>query len=188
MAGLTVLFDACVLYPAPLRDLLMRLAVADLFRARWSATIHDEWIEAVLRTRPELAAQLRRTRQLMDAHVLDCLVTGYEPLIQALDLPDPKDRHVLAAAIVGHADVLVTKNLKDFPADRLASFGIKAQHPDIFVLSLLGLHGRPALATVAEHRASLRHPAKTVDEYLETLLAQELLQTVDFLRRHHARI
>jgi len=88
MASFTVLFDACVLYPAPLRDLLMRLAMTDLFRARWSTAIHDEWTEAVLRTRPELKAQLQRTRQLMDAHVLDCLVTGYEPLIQTLELPD----------------------------------------------------------------------------------------------------
>ena len=60
MASLTALFDACVLYPAPLRDLLMRLAMSDLSRARWSATIHDEWTEAVLRTRPELKVPLER--------------------------------------------------------------------------------------------------------------------------------
>jgi predicted nucleic acid-binding protein len=130
MATLTALFDACVLYPAPLRDLLMRLATTELFRAQWSGAIHDEWIRSVLEQRPELRAQLARTRQLMDAHVMDSLVTGYERLIETLDLPDPDDRHVLAAAIAGGADVLVTKNLKDFPADRLAPFGIEAQHPD----------------------------------------------------------
>jgi predicted nucleic acid-binding protein len=130
MATLTALFDACVLYPAPLRDLLMRLATTELFRAQWSDAIHDEWIRSVLEQRPELRAQLARTRQLMDAHVMDSLVTGYERLIETLDLPDPDDRHVLAAAIAGGADVLVTKNLKDFPADRLAPFGIEAQHPD----------------------------------------------------------
>lgn len=188
MASFTALFDACVLYPAPLRDLLMRLAITDLFRARWSAAIHDEWTEAVLKTRPELKAQLQRTRQLMDAHVLGCLVTGYEPLIQTLELPDPKDRHVLAAAIVGRADLVVTKNLKDFPADRLAPFGIEAQHPDVFIRNLLGLHQEAALRAVVEHRASLRTPPKSVDDYLETLLVQELPETVAFLRHHHTRI
>ena len=166
----------------------MRLATTDLFRARWTATIHDEWINAVLVTRPELRSQLERTRQLMDAHVLDCLVTGYEPLIDTLDLPDPHDRHVLAAAIVGRADLLVTKNLKDFPAKRLAPFGIETQHPDVFVRNLLGLHGAVALAAFVEHRASLRHPSKTANEYLDTLLAQELPETVTFLRQHHDSI
>lgn len=137
MPRFTVLYDACVLYPAPLRDLLMRLATTDLFQARWTAAIHDEWTNAVLVGRPELRTQLERTRQLMDAHVLDCLVTGYEPLIEMLDLPDPNDRHVLAAAIVGRVDLVVTKNLKDFPAKRLAPFGIEAQHPDAFVRNLL---------------------------------------------------
>ena len=190
MAGFTVLFDACVLYPAPLRDLLMRLALTGLFRARWSAAIHDEWTEAVLRTRPELQAQLRRTRRLMDAHVLDSLVTGYEPFITTLDLPDPDDRHVLAAAaaIVGRADLVVMKNLKDFPAERLVPFGIEAQHPDVFVRNLLGLQQAAALAAVAEHRASLRHPPKTADEYLDTLLVQELPETVAFLRQHRSQI
>ncbi len=188
MASFTALFDACVLYPAPLRDLLMRLAMTGLFRACWSTAIHDEWTEAILRTRPELQAQLQRTRRLMDAHVLDSLVTGYEPLIETLDLPDPDDRHVLAAAIVGRADLVVTKNLKDFPAERLAPFGIEAQHPDVFIRNLLGLHQAAALAAVAEHRASLRHPPRTADEYLDTLLVQELPETVAVLRQHRSRI
>jgi hypothetical protein len=94
-----VLYDACVLYPAPLRDLLMWLALRDLFRAKWTDRIHDEWIRAVIRDRPELKRNLERTRSMMNAHVRDCLVTGYEPLIETLDLPDPDDRHVLAAAV-----------------------------------------------------------------------------------------
>ncbi len=101
MATLTALYDACVLYPASLRDLLMHLALTDLFRARWTNAIHDEWIQALRETRPDLKPeQLERTRQLMNAHVRDCLVTGFEGLIPALTLPDPGDRHVLAAAIV----------------------------------------------------------------------------------------
>lgn len=96
----TALYDACVLYPAPLRDLLMHLARTDLYRARWTAEIHAEWITAILRTRPELAERLNRTRALMDGSVDDCLVTGHSDLTDRLALPDPKDRDVLAAAIV----------------------------------------------------------------------------------------
>lgn len=80
-SSFTVVYDACVLYPAQLRDLLMHLAMTDLFRAKWSADIHEEWIAALLRERQDLRRdQLERTRQLMDSHVRDCLVTDYEHL------------------------------------------------------------------------------------------------------------
>ena len=124
----------------------------------------------------------------MDAHVLDCLVTGYESLVEVLDLPDPNDRHVLAAAIVGRADLIVTKNLKDFPGHRLNPFGIEAQHPDVFIRNLLGLREATGIAAVAEHRASLRHLPKSVDDYLDTLLAQELPETETLLRQRRDRI
>ena len=69
-----------MLYPAPLRDLLMHLSMLDLFRAKWTLMIHDEWMSSLLRDRPDLSKeQLQRTRDLMDAHVRDCLVTGFEP-------------------------------------------------------------------------------------------------------------
>jgi predicted nucleic acid-binding protein len=119
---LTVVFAACVLYPAPLRDLLMHLAVTDVVRARWTESIHDEWIRSVLADRPDLTReQLERTRSLMNTHVRDALVEGYESLIPGLTLPDPEDRHVLAAAIRAGASVIVTFNLRDFPADALTS-------------------------------------------------------------------
>jgi len=105
----TALLDANVLYPAPMRDLLLQLAVTDLFKARWSADIHREWIEALLREQPHRdRASLERTRDLMDRHTRDALVLGYEALIPTLTLPDPGDRHVLAAAITGRCDVIVT--------------------------------------------------------------------------------
>lgn len=115
MSNFTVLYDACVLYPAPLRDLLMHVAVTDLYRAKWTDAIHDEWTRNVLENRPDLKPeQLQRTRELMNAHVRDCLVTGYETLIEAVTLPDPDDRHVLAAAIRAGADLIVTFNLGIF--------------------------------------------------------------------------
>lgn len=101
-SNFTVIYDACVLYPAPLRDLLMRLALTDLYRARWTDMIHDEWTRNVLKQRPDLKAEdLQRTRSLMNSHVRDSLVTGFEHLIPSVELPDADDRHVVAAAIHG---------------------------------------------------------------------------------------
>ena len=93
--------DRCVLYPAPLRDLLMQLALTDLYRARWTEKIHEEWMRNVLKNRPDLSKeQLERTKSLMNRSVRDCLIEGYEFIIPSLDLPDPDDRHILAAAII----------------------------------------------------------------------------------------
>ena len=119
-SNFTVIYDACVLYPAPLRDLLMRLALTDLYRARWTDMIHDEWIRNVLLQRPDLKREdLERTRSLMNANVRDSLVTGFAHLIPAIELPDADDRHVVAAAIHAGANLIVTFNLKDFPAEAL---------------------------------------------------------------------
>ena len=88
MASFTAIYDACVLHPAPLRDLLLRVALTDLFRARWTEEIHAEWVRSVLDRRPDLKPeQLRRTRELMDRSVPDCLVTGHEGLVESLKLP-----------------------------------------------------------------------------------------------------
>jgi len=179
MTTITALYDACVLYPAPLRDLLVRLALTDIFYARWTDGIHEEWIRNVLANRPDLKReQLERTRSLMNRHVRDCLVTGYESLITGLDLPDPDDRHVLASAIRASANVIVTFNLDDFPADRLEPYGVVAQHPDDFITRLFGLFPGAVCAAARRHRESLRNPAKTVDEYLGSLTKQQLPQTV----------
>ena len=184
----TVLFDACVLYPAPLRDLLVRLACTNLFRARWSSRIHQEWMRGVLRIRPELEDRLTRTRDLMNEAVPDCLVVGWEGIEGTFDLPDPGDRHVLAAAVVGRADVIVTSNLKHFPVVALAPFGIEPQHPDMFIRHVLDLDVEVALPAIRRHRAALTSPPRTVDEYLATLLRQGLPQTVAFLRPWAAMI
>jgi hypothetical protein len=183
MATFTALFDACVLYPAPLRDLLMRVALTDLFRARWTDQIHDEWIGSVLKGRPDLKReQLERTRDLMNANVRDCLVTGYEELIEGLELPDPGDRHVLAAAIRIRASVIVTFNLKDFPTSVLDPLGIEAQHPDEFMTHLLDLAPGAVCGAVKRQRAALKNPSRSVEELLTTLEQQQLPETVTRLR------
>jgi len=183
VATFVAVYDASVLYPAPLRDLLLHLALTDLFRARWTAAIHEEWIEALLADRPDLSREkLERTRQLMDASVLDCLVEGYEDLIPGLQLPDPDDRHVLAAAIRVGADVIVTANLKHFPPSAIAAYGVDAQHPDQFIRHLVDLAPGPVCVAVKAHRQSLKKPAKSIAEYLETLERQSLPETASALR------
>ncbi|MCC6743113.1 MAG: PIN domain-containing protein [Acidobacteria bacterium] len=183
MANFTALFDANVLYPAPVRDLLMWLATTDLFRARWTDEIHEEWIRNLLENRSDLTReQLERTRRMMDEHVDDCLITGYEALIDALVLPDLDDRHVLAAAIVGRADVIVTKNLADFPEAALAPFGIEAQHPDEFITHIIDLAPARVCTAVRACHQNLKNPPKTVDEYLDTLLRQEMPHAVAAIR------
>ena len=118
----------------------------------------------------------------MDLHAADALVTGYEDLIEDLRLPDPDDRHVLAAAIRGRADLIVTTNLRDFPANVLGQFGIEPQHPDEFVLSLLDLAPDLVTGAARDHRESLKNPPVTIEQYLETLAVQGLTRTVPVLR------
>ncbi len=188
MATFTALYDACVLYPAPLRDLLMHLALTDLFRAKWTEAIHEEWIRSVLKNRPDLKREhLERTKELMNAHVRDCLVTGYEGLLEALILPDSGDRHVLAAAIHSRAEVIVTCNLDDFPAETLNRYDVKAQHPDEFITYLLEESPEVVCAALKRQRESLKNPAKSVEEFLVALERQSLAQTVAQLR-HFAEL
>lgn len=182
------LFDACVLYPAPVRDLLLSLARTGLFRARWSADIEAEWIGACLRDRPELSGKLDRTRATMRLAIPDCLVTGYEGLVPHLDLPDSGDRHVLAAAIIGRADVIVTANLRDFPADVLSAYRIEAQHPDVFVRHVLDLDEATAIEAIRHQRGRLNKPAVSTEGFLQTLAKHRLPMTVEFLRARVARL
>jgi hypothetical protein len=147
--------------------------------------VHEEWIGALLRNRPDLSREkLERTRRLMDLHAEDAVVSGYEDLIPGLHLPDPNDRHVLAAAIRGRAGVIVTANVRDFPAETLAPFGIEAQHPDEFILHLLDLAPGIVAGAARTHRESLKNPPKTIDDYLSTLEAQGLTQTASVLREY----
>lgn len=180
-----VLYDACVLYPAPLRDLLMRLALSDLFQARWTDEIHDEWTRSVAADRPDISkASLARSRKLMDEHVPDCLISGYEPLIPSLTLPDPNDRHVLAAAIHGGAGMIVTFNLTDFPASVLSSYSIEAVHPDEFIVGLFDEFPDAVLDAVRRQREGLKNPPKSAAELLRTLEQCQLPETVSRLRPH----
>ena len=183
MATFGAFFDANVLYPSGLRNFLMHLALTGIFRAHWSAQVHEEWIGNLLKNRPDLTrAKLERTRHLMDNALPDALVTGYEQLIDSIELPDRNDRHVLAAAIRCGASVIVTVNLRDFPKQALAEFSIEAQHPDDFVLAALEAFPELVVEAARNHRASLKNPPKTPDEYLAELDAQGLEKSAIALR------
>lgn len=179
----TALFDANVLYPATLRSLLMYLSLAELFRARWTEQIHDEWIRSLMRDRPEIPPErLAETRQLMDAHVKGALISGYEDLMAGLDLPDPNDRHVLAAAIHGRVDVIVTYDLSGFPATALSPYRLEAQHPDIFLTHLLDLAPQAVITAVRHHRSRLTKPSLSAEDYLGSLERLQLPITARHLR------
>ena len=182
-SNFTVIYDACVLYPAPLRDLLMHLALTDLYRARWTDMIHDEWTQNLLQRRPDIRQEdLARTRRLMNNNVRDALISGFDHLIGAIQLPDPDDRHVLAAAIHGGCSAIITFNGKDFPEDVLEQYNLEAIDPDDFISDLLDLNAGKVLEAAANHRRSLKRPSMTADQYLDMLLRQKLTRTEAFLR------
>ena len=170
MTDFIALYDSCVLYPAPLRDLLMHLALTDLFRAKWTNEIHEEWITSVLSNRQDLnRKQLERARDKMNEHVRDCLVEDYQHLIPQIALPDLDDRYALAAAIHSNSSVIVTYNLKDFPKRNTDKYFVEAKHPDEFLVSLFDASPETVCLAAKRHRVSLKNPPKTVGEYLATL-------------------
>ena len=185
MAGssrFTAVLDANVLYPQLLRDTLLSLAVAGLYHARWSATIHDEWTRNLAKDRPEIAARLPAVVERMNASVPDCLVMNYEKLANSIELPDPDDRHVVAAAIVGRADAIVTFNTRDFPEAVLRPYGIEVQHPDEFVMNQLQLHKIPALSAIKKMRMRWANPARSAQDLITAFELRGLPLTADLLR------
>lgn len=169
------MLDACVLYLPSLRDLLLWLASVRVYSPRWTEQIHDEWTRNVLADHPELtAAQLDRTRGLMNQVKPGCLVSGYEAHIPGLSLPDENDRHVLAAALEARAGLIVTFNLADFPASSLGTHNVQAVHPDVFLCALFDEKPELFLRGLKAHRASLQRPSKTVEGYVATLRANGL--------------
>jgi hypothetical protein len=186
MAAISALLDSCVLYPARLRDLLLSLAAAGFFRPIWSEMIHEEWIRNVLANRPDLTrAQLEAARSAMDRAFPAASISGFERLVPTLKLPDPADRHILAAAIHARAELIVTVNLKDFPAAALTTHSIVAVHPDAFVDDLFDLDESEAISAIAKMRSRLRAPSLSPGEFIDSI-AQVGMPLVASRLRHHA--
>jgi predicted nucleic acid-binding protein len=184
MAYSIALLDANVLYPAPIRDILLQLAFEDFFQAKWTQQIQDEWVDALLRHEPQRDRQaLERTRHLMNKAIPDANIENYEQLVTCLDLPDKDDRHVLAAAIVGRCDVIVTQNLKDFPNKTVNLYEIDIQHPDDFLSGFLNQSPGQFCSAVRKVRARLKNPPYSVMDYLATLTRQGLVATVSRLEQ-----
>ena len=181
-ARYTAILDANVLYPNLLRDLLLSMASAGLYHARWTSQINDEWTRNLVANKPEIAPRIALLLELVNQAVPDCLVENYASLIDSLVLPDPDDRHVLAAAITGHADAIVTINLKDFPEKVLAQHGIEAQHPDDFLMNQLELRPFEALEIIKRVRARMRNPARSAADLIEMLEKNGLPQTAQYLK------
>ncbi|WP_340538181.1 PIN domain-containing protein [Nocardioides sp. GXZ039] len=178
-----VLYDANVLYPSTLRDLLIRVAQAGLVQAKLTDQILDEVFRNLKINRPDLeSARLERTRELMNRAVRDCLVTGYEPLVDALELPDPDDRHVLAAAVKARVQVIVTSNLRDFPPDELPAWDIEAKGPDAFILDQIDLSRDTVYGAVQRIAESWANPPGTVADVLTSLERNGLVRSVAALR------
>lgn len=169
-----VVYDANLLYPFHLRNLLVQLGVDGLVAPRWTERIHDEWIETLAATGRVTRERLLRTRDIMRRVLPAAEVTGHERHIAGLSLPDEDDRHVLAAAVEAGAVVILTRNLRDFPAERLEPLGIAAQHPDDFLCELHDADLEAVRASAEAAHANLSRSAPSFDAFLGVLARQGL--------------
>ena len=181
--------DACVLYPALVRNILLSLAAADLYRAKWTDDIQREWVDSLLANRPDVQrSQIDKTCAEMSRSIPNCLVKNYQPLIGMCELPDENDRHVLAAAIRCNAHAIVTANLADFPKHALIPYDIEVQHPDDFIVNQIDLSTAYAVTAIKAMRARMRNPAYTPSELLAAIERHQLPQTATYLRDWQALI
>ena len=167
----TVVLDANVIYPAPIRDLLLNLADLEIFSPKWSEIIQEEWIRNLLKNRPDLnKSKLMRTVRIMDLAFPDAEVHDFEELIDELELPDLNDRHVLAVAIQSKADAIITFNQKDFPSKYVKQFNIEIYTPDKFLNLLYKLSPNIVNRAFQNQLDSLKNPPKTKEELIATLV------------------
>lgn len=163
-------YDACVLYPFHLRNLLIQLAVDGLVDARWTDEIHAEWMRNLAANNPGLSIErLSVTRDLMKRALPAADVTGYRRLVARLQLPDPDDRHVLAAAIAGKATIIVTANLADFPTASLQPYGVVAHSANEFLSQIFTAAPESLAASIEHARRNLRKSLPTVAEFVASL-------------------
>ena len=181
-----VVLDANVLFPFRKRDVLLRFSHAGLFRARWSEDILDEWTRNLLALKPQLEDSIRAQQTAMRDHFPEALVIGHEPLVGALDLPDPDDRHVLAAAIQCGAQHIVTDNLVDFPADKLESYDIEAIDADEFLSRTFDLYPAEALTVLRQLRIHYNNPPYSAPEFVLDLTAKGLPKLAARARQNQA--
>ncbi|MGH8777803.1 PIN domain-containing protein [Paraburkholderia sp.] len=183
-ARYTALLDACVLFPLAITDTLMSLATAGLFAAKWTQRIEYEWITALEEQRPDLKGKLEIRRDSMREAIPDWEVPEavWTPLTDSFTLPDPDDRHVLAAAVAGHADCIVTANLRDFPPQIAAGYGIEIVDPDRFVINQWDLDSLTAMSAFKRMRARWKKPEATPEDFARALERNGLPATAQRIR------
>ena len=171
MARFSALLDACVLVPVTLTDTLLRTAEDGLYRPVWSARILQEVVVALESVHPKMAHSdaAKKRVMAMNSAFEDASSEPWEALVDSIVLPDPDDRHVVAAALAGRADVLVTHNVKDFPREVLARFDLDVQTPDHFLLNLLDLDPDRVLATLRRQAQATRRPQINAHEVINNL-------------------
>ena len=184
-ARYTAILDANVMFPVNVFDILAQFCIEGLFTAKWSQDIDDEWTRNLLASRVNLTREQvfkRRDRQRIALPDWEVEGEKYQSLIAAISLPDINDRHVLAAAIAGHADSIVTFNIKDFPSDVLDQYDIEAIHPDDFICHQLDLIPYQALTAIKHIRLRLKNPPYTAQELLDSYGRSGLTSTVTKLK------
>lgn len=168
---IAVVLDACVLYPLPLRDTLLRCAEQDLYEVRWSRRILDEVVRNLIgddRTTPEQAAKLidAMQRAFEDAEIPAPAIVSLEPRMTN----NSADRHVLAAAVASNdAKTIVTSNLRHFPAVACQPLGVEIAHPDAFLCSVYERAPAGIHAVLDQQAADLKRPPMTVEDVLDRL-------------------
>ncbi len=172
--------DTNVIYPVIIRDLLLWFAHYDLYTPKWSQHIIDEWQSVMERKNVAKEEAEKRVQKVNDAFK-DALVQNYDGLVDSLQLPDEKDRHVLAAAIKINADIIVTNNIKDFPADYLETFGLTAKTADDFLTDIIDLNQDEAIAAFKEMVLNKKNPAVDEFQVLEQLRKAGLTETANYL-------
>jgi len=178
----SALLDANVLHPAFLRGAMLWFADELLFRPHWTAHILEERRRSLKRRHPDFEdAKLAAHDEQMNAAFPDALIENYDKFIPALELPDPDDRHVLAAAIVGRCNGIITANLKHFPAEAVEPFKIEVVHPDDFIVNIIDIDPKRAISACKLHRAAMKNPPHDAEEYLARYAASGLIQA-------HARL
>jgi len=183
-ARFTALFDACVIHPVPVIDSLLSAAQLGLYAPKWTTRIEQEWMKSLeARTGKSEGAFLRRRDAIRDAYPdWEVPEAAWLQLLPSLELPDPNDVHVLAAAIAGHADCIVTTNLKDFPSAVLAPFGVMAIHPDEFLIAQMDLDEIGMLGAFKRQRQRLRRPEFGPEAFADALARSGLVATAQRLR------
>lgn len=189
-ARYTALLDACVLHPMAAADALMSLAAAGIYAAKWTRKIEAEWINSIEARRPDLKGRLDNRRDHMREAVPDWEIEegAWQSLIGGLQLPDPGDVHVLAAALAGHADCIVTANVRDFPIEVVGALGVEIIHPDQFIVAQWDLDQLVAVAAFKRMRARWKKPDTSAEDFAAAMeraglpaAAQRLREAVELI-------